>query len=47
MRVSIKVFSFCLVFFLALGLTVMPAQAQNVSMNGGSFSAKGVITAPV
>ena len=47
MRVSIKVFSFCLVLFLALGLTVLSAQAQNASVNGGSFSAKGVITAPV
>ena len=47
MRVSIKGISFCLVFFLALGLTVLPAQAQNVSVNGSGFSAKGVITAPV
>ena len=47
MRVSIKGISFSLAFFLALGLFAQPAQAQSVSVNGGGFSAKGVITAPV
>ena len=47
MRVSYKVFSFFLACILALGLCALPAQAQSVSGEGGGFSAKGVITAPV
>ena len=44
MRVSIKVFSFCLACILALGLFALPARAQSTSGEGSDFSAKGVIT---